>query len=450
MTQPSRSSAANRSASSSTRGEEGLVGHALVGEVGLEAQDRVAELPLLDLGRDAVLRRVVGGRVRTHAVGVGLDEQRAVAVAGLVEAVLRHGIRREDVVAVDADAREAEAAGALEERDAGLLLDGLGDGPLVVLAEEDDRGIEARGVDERLVDVTLRGGAVAEVADDGGVAVGVAGADVAVHPHAHRVARGVQRLGPDDDRVEVEVVLLRVPAALADAAEELQRALRVHAAHEADAVLAVGREDEVVRPERATGADLGGLLAEQAGPQAELALTLEGVALGVEPADEDEVAVEAPQVLGRQVRDVLVVVGVGHALTLGGQQLDHVRATVADRGGRLLQLGDNLVAHWGSFAGETGLLVRPANGGHPLVGFWGRKAAVRDDGHVLGPRPGTYRRGLRISQCGTVEQRPGVLTCADTGGSERTPTASRGRMPSAGLPLLGAVSAGCPTSRPEW
>ncbi len=106
-----------------------------------------------------------------------------------------------------------------------------------------------------------------------------------------------------------------------------------------------------MRLERATGADLGRLLAEQAGPQSELALTLEGVALGVEAADEDEVAVEAAQVLGREVRDVLVVVGVGDALALGGQQLDHVRAAVADRRGRLVQLGDYFVAHWGSFAG---------------------------------------------------------------------------------------------------
>ena len=102
----------------------------------------------------------------THAVGEGLDEQRAVAVAGLLEAVLRHGIRREDVVAVDAQAWEAEAASALEQRDAGLLGDRLGDGPLVVLAEEHDGCIEARRIDERLVDVTLRGRAVAAVADD--------------------------------------------------------------------------------------------------------------------------------------------------------------------------------------------------------------------------------------------------------------------------------------------
>lgn len=142
MTQPSRRLGSELVGLLVDAREEGLVGHALVGEEGLEAQDRVAELPLLDLGRDAVLRRVVGRGVRTHAVGVGLDEERAVAVAGLVEAVLRHGVRREDVVAVDADAGEAEAAGALEERDAGLLLDGLGDGPLVVLAEEDDGCVE--------------------------------------------------------------------------------------------------------------------------------------------------------------------------------------------------------------------------------------------------------------------------------------------------------------------
>ena len=190
----------------------------------------------------------------------------------------------------------------------------LGDGPLVVLAEEDDRGVERRGVDEGLVDVALRGRTVTEVADDRGVALGVAGADVAVHLDAHGVARGVQGLGADDDGVEVEVVLLRVPPALADAAEELQRTLRVHAAHEADAVLPIGGEAHVVRLQRATGADLGRLLAEQAGPQSELALTLEGVSLGIEAADEDEVAVEAAQVVRREVRDVLVVVGVGQTL----------------------------------------------------------------------------------------------------------------------------------------
>ena len=58
----------------------------LVHEVGLEPLDRVAELPHLDLGGDAVLGRVVGGRVGAHPVGVGLDEGRALAAAGRVRA----------------------------------------------------------------------------------------------------------------------------------------------------------------------------------------------------------------------------------------------------------------------------------------------------------------------------------------------------------------------------
>src|SRR4051794_28142809 len=46
-----------------------LVRLAAGGEVGLEPGDGVAQLPHLDLGRDAVLRRVVGGGVGAHPVG---------------------------------------------------------------------------------------------------------------------------------------------------------------------------------------------------------------------------------------------------------------------------------------------------------------------------------------------------------------------------------------------
>ena len=128
-------------------------------------------------------------------------------------------------------------------------------------------------------------GAVAEVRDHRRVAVGVAGADRAVALHAHRVAGRVQGLRADDDRVEAEVVLLGVPVAVVDAAEQAEQLERVEAAAPGDAVLAVGREDEVLRAQRAAGADLGGLLAEQLGPDAELAVALQGGRLGVDPAD---------------------------------------------------------------------------------------------------------------------------------------------------------------------
>src|SRR5207342_1666082 len=100
--------------------------------------------------------------------------------AGALERSLRDGVRREDVVAVDADAGEAEAEGPLVERDPGLALDRLGDRPLVVLAEEHDRGVVGGREDERLVDVALAARTVTEVGDDRGVAVRVAGADHAV------------------------------------------------------------------------------------------------------------------------------------------------------------------------------------------------------------------------------------------------------------------------------
>ena len=270
----------------------------------------------------AVAGRVVGGGVRAHPVGVRLDQRRALAVAGVVERRAGHRVGGEHVVAVDPDAGEAEAGGALVERDAGLPLERLGDRVLVVLAEEDDRGVEDAGPDERLVDVALAGRAVAEVGDD---RLAVVGADLAVHGDAHGVAGRVQRLRADDDRVDVELELVRVPAALVDAAEQAERHDRVDAAAVEDAVLAVGRERHVLRPQRAAGADLRGLLAQQAGPDAQLALALQRGGLGVELADGDQVAVEPAVLVVGEVDAVDRAVGAGHRLdplTVGGEQLD--------------------------------------------------------------------------------------------------------------------------------
>ena len=77
----------------------------------------------------------------------------------------------ENASAVDPQAREAEAVGALVERDARLALKRLGDGPLVVLAEEHHRRVVDAGEHERLVDVALARRAVAEVDHDGRVAL---------------------------------------------------------------------------------------------------------------------------------------------------------------------------------------------------------------------------------------------------------------------------------------
>ena len=69
------------------------------------------------------------------------------------------------------------------------------------------------------------------------------------------------------------------------------------------------------------GADLGRLLAQQRGPDAQLALALQGDRLDVDPADQDQVPVQRPELLGRDVERVVGVVG---PLALGGEQLDEL------------------------------------------------------------------------------------------------------------------------------
>jgi hypothetical protein len=199
-------------------------------------------------------------------------------------------------------------------RTPGNPLERLGDRPLVVLAEEHDRGVEDAGPYEGLVDVTLTGGAVAEERHRGTVGA------VALQPH--RVPRRVQRLRADHDRVQLEALVVGVPAALAGATEQPEQRDRVDALAERDAVLPVGREGEVLGGQRAAGAHLRGLLPEQAGPQAELTLALQGHRFGVDPADQDEVAVER---LDLVVADLEGVVRVLHPLALGREQLDELR-----------------------------------------------------------------------------------------------------------------------------
>src|SRR5690606_31544245 len=155
----------------------------------------------------------------------------AAAGVGSLESLGHHRVAGDDVVAVHPDRRDAEAGAAVHQRDAALLGGGPRDRPLVVLAEEDHGGGRRGGEHHRLADVALRGGAVAEVGDGGAVAVGVAGADVAVALDTHGVAGGVQRVRADDQGGHVVVVLAGVPAAVLAAAVEQQQAAYVEAAH---------------------------------------------------------------------------------------------------------------------------------------------------------------------------------------------------------------------------
>ncbi len=190
---------------------------------------------------------------------------------------------------------------AVGDRPDRLHSDRLGDGPLVVLAEEDDGCLEGGGEDHGLVDVALAGGAVTEV-----------GHRDRVHPvalAAHRVAGGVQGLGADDHGGRRHVDRERVPARVRGAAPHLRHVFERHPAHVGDRVLAVAREHEVVGTQRPGGSDLCRLLAEQRRPEAELALALEGGGFVVEAAHDDQVFVDGEQVVVAEVFHPAVVLG---------------------------------------------------------------------------------------------------------------------------------------------
>jgi hypothetical protein len=91
----------------------------------------------------------------------------------------------------------------------------------------------------------------------------------------------------------------------------------------------------VLRPQRAARPYLGRLLPEQACPQAQLAVPLERYGLGVNPASEDQVAVQAAHVVLGDIGDQVVILGVRDALAFWRQQLDQLVLIVRRRpGGR--------------------------------------------------------------------------------------------------------------------
>jgi len=120
----------------------------------------------------------------------------------------------------------------------------------------------------------------------------------------------------------MKLVFLGIPAAVADPSVELEQGDRVDATAPGNPVLTVGGERHIGRAERAAGTDLGGLLAEQRGPDAKLALALQCDRLGVDPPDQHQIAVHAPD--GFRV-EVEGIVGMLDPLTLGCEELDQLR-----------------------------------------------------------------------------------------------------------------------------
>ena len=80
-------------------------------QVVLQAFDRIAERPVLVVVLRAVTRRIVAGGMRRGAIGDELDERRAAAGARALRGPLRDRVHREEIVAVDADARQCRSPG---------------------------------------------------------------------------------------------------------------------------------------------------------------------------------------------------------------------------------------------------------------------------------------------------------------------------------------------------
>ncbi len=289
-----------------------VVQDATAAQVGRHPLDRVAAAPVREFLRLAVTGRIVGGGVRTHPVGHRLHQGRS-SPAGRLQRPACHGQGRQHVVAVHLDSRDAESAGSEVDRRAGLPPRRRGDRPLVVLTEEDHRGLEHARPVERLVDVTLTGRSVTKVDQrrrqlptagiSGGISAGAGGLPgspdrLAAHPHhglpgdPHGIAGCVQDLGTHDDRVRLEAMPVRIPAAVGHPAEQAEDVQRVDSPAPGHRVLAIGREDHVVVAQPPRGAHLSRLLPAQTRPQAEFALALQGGRLLVESAHDHHVAQE--------------------------------------------------------------------------------------------------------------------------------------------------------------
>ena len=242
---------------------------------------------LLELLGRAVLARVAH-RVAAEAVGAHLDQRRlavrARALDGLGEAIAH----LEDVLDEEAVARHAVAERLLRHvLDAHRPRERRAHRVLVVLADEDDGQLPERGQAHALVEVADADGALAEE-DDG-------------DPVLAAVLRREGGAGRDrdvaaDDAVAAEHVVLLVeevhraaeaPRAAGDLAEELGHGgARAHPARERHAVIAVGREQVVVGPERGGGADRDRLLPDvEVEEAADLALRVGARRLFLEAAD---------------------------------------------------------------------------------------------------------------------------------------------------------------------
>src|SRR3989475_433479 len=250
-------------------------------------------------------------RWRPRAVGARLDHGGPPAAPRLVRGRFRDRVDREQIVPVDADAVEAVRQSLLgKSLRGGLAGDRDGDGPLVVLAEEDRRGLEDAREVHRGVEVALARGAVAEVRERDDVLL----ADL----RGPCRADGLRDLRADraGDRHVVDiagpVVVRHLPALLRILGVSIRLSDQRRdgeASPQGGPRLPIRREDPVPLLEGHRAAYLGRLLSGAWNVESDPPLPLEGEHPVVQRADEDEVSVRALQEVRRDPRLELRIVG---------------------------------------------------------------------------------------------------------------------------------------------
>src|SRR3972149_1757818 len=232
----------------------------------------------------------------------------------LLDGVPARRVDGQHVVAVHLDAREAVGKRLLGDgARVGLLLERHGDGPLVVLADEDHGHVPDPGEVTGLVEIALGRRAVAEVDHDYRALAPVLDAIA----DADRVGQ-LGRHGDGDGEVTLLGAWL---GALEPSGEEGQHLLDGPAAPEHGRRLAEGRHHPVDRLEREDTAYLRGLLPLEGREGADPALALELEHALVETPAQHHGAVEALEVVRRELGfelGVELAVAVQDGQALGG------------------------------------------------------------------------------------------------------------------------------------
>ena len=272
-------------------------------------------------------------RVTFHAQRQALDERRPAALARLLDRCLRLSVDGEDVGAVDDDAVEAVRGGAV-----GDVLDRVAEvgrsrvRPLVVVADEHHGKLPDAGHVHALVRVSARGRAFAEPPErDAAIA-----ADLECQRHSDGDRQHRREMA--DHRVESELGHrhVHVPVAAARRTALAAHVLRedapgLDAAGDVDAHVAVQRRPDVVRAHRRGDTHGRGLVAAPRVERArDLALPVEDVAALLDPARDQQVPVDAEQVLAVESRLLhLLERAYGLGFTYGHAVVSSPRARVA-------------------------------------------------------------------------------------------------------------------------